>query len=432
MCLTPCFRWLSSGSTDEASQPDLLDFKHIKLSVLQCVVDFIYTGELNVTSNSLNDVHKFCSELGLQEAVKVCQDSAKVCQDSLKVCQDSAKICQDSLKVCQDSAKVCQDSVKICQDSAKVGQDAPCMKSTINNIHASPKANKTLRENHLIKDNTKLNTKSESDHYDDSTDEENINKPEVKVKQKTYKTNRKRSQNVIGDEQRESGKKRKKTSKNDDGGKEKTLKVPKISVLFKEKKRKDIAGETKPSRRKQLKPEKKSKAKKLTDIKSGKESAVNGTSSNNKSIVKQEIDSATEENLTQKRTSSEQNGDKLMAIVKKDDSDVIKTSMEETVFPKECHVCKEMFNDLKSFSKHMKTHNAKTKGRQSKQEVWPCCVCGRKLTSAVRQACHHYSKHGIPYDENLKLHACDIEVSSLLFVRFNSIELCCTAHLVKG
>ena len=400
MCLTPCFRWLSNGSTDQPSQTDHLDFKHIKLSVLQCVVDFIYTGELNVTSNSLNDVHKFCSELGLQEAVKVCQDSAKVCQDSLKVCQDSAKVCQDSLKVCQDSAKV--------------GQDASCMKSTINNIHASPKANETLRENHLIKDNTKLTTKLESDHYDDSTDEENISESEVKVKQKTNKTNRKRSRNFLGDEQRESRKKRKKTSKKDDGGLEKTLKVPKISVLFKEKKTKDVVGETKLSRRKQLKPEKKSKAKKLTDLKSAKESSVNGPSSNNKSIVKQEIASDTEENLTQKRTSSEQNGDKLTAIVKKSDSDVLKTSMEETVFPKECHVCKEMFNDRKSFSKHMKTHNTKAKDRRSKQEVWPCCVCGRKLTSAVRQACHHYSKHGIPYDENLKLHACDIEVSSLL------------------
>ena len=111
-------------------------------------------------------------------------------------------------------------------------------------------------------------------------------------------------------------------------------------------------------------------------------------------------------------TCSEQSEDKLTAILKKDESDILDTSTEETVFPKECHICKEVFKDIKSFSKHVKTHNTKTKSRRSKQEVWPCCVCGRKLTSAVRQACHHYSKHGIPYDESLRLHACDIEVST--------------------
>ena len=146
-------------------------------------------------------------------------------------------------------------------------------------------------------------------------------------------------------------------------------------------------------------------------VKNVKDSATEKSNTSNKALVKQEIESDTEENSTEKVTFGEQNCDSLKDIVKKDE-DVLDSSMEETVFPKECHVCKELFNNMKSFSKHVKTHNVKTKGRRrNKQEVWPCCVCGRQLTTAVRQACHHYSKHGIPYDESLKLHTCDVEVS---------------------
>ena len=207
---------MSRGSADEPSQRDHLNFKHIKLSILQCVVDFIYTGELNVTTNSLNDVLEFCSELNLHEAVKVCQDTLKVCQNT------------------------------------------SCTKLAINDDHTIAESNTT--ENRLAFADPELSSQLVSDHYEDSTDAETVVQPEIKVKLKTNKTNRKRSHSALG-EQKDREKKRKKKSKKEDGL-VKTLKVPKISILFKEKKKRDISGETKPSRRKQLKPEKKPKVKK--------------------------------------------------------------------------------------------------------------------------------------------------------------------------
>ena len=119
-----------------------------------------------------------------------------------------------------------------------------------------------------------------------------------------------------------------------------------------------------------------------------------------------------------------QNSDTLNDVIcKSDDKDASLTDVEELSFPKQCHVCKETFENMKTFSKHIRTHNVKPRGRRkSKQEVWPCSVCGRELTTAVRQACHHYSKHGIPYDEKLKLHACDVEVGTMY------IHICSTLH----
>ena len=102
----------------------------------------------------------------------------------------------------------------------------------------------------------------------------------------------------------------------------------------------------------------------------------------------------------------------LKTDTSKDEDDTTLYDVEDTDFPKQCHICKNSFENMKSFSKHVRTHNLKPRGRRKskRQEVWPCCVCERPLSSAVRQACHHYSKHGIPYDEKLKLYACDVEV----------------------
>ena len=95
----------------------------------------------------------------------------------------------------------------------------------------------------------------------------------------------------------------------------------------------------------------------------------------------------------------------------KEIEDMTLSEMEDLDVPKQCRICKDTFENMKSFFKHVRTHDLNPGVRRKcKQEVWPCCVCGRKLTTAVRQACHHYSKHGIPYDEKLKLHACDVEV----------------------
>ena len=102
----------------------------------------------------------------------------------------------------------------------------------------------------------------------------------------------------------------------------------------------------------------------------------------------------------------------LKTDTSKDKDHTTLCDVEDTDFPKQCHICKDTFENMKSFSKHVRTHNLKPRGRRKskRQEVWPCCVCERPLSSAVRQACHHYSKHGIPYDEKLKLYACDVEV----------------------
>ena len=130
--------------------------------------------------------------------------------------------------------------------------------------------------------------------------------------------------------------------------------------------------------------------------------------------VKQKGDCEVKNNIKSCNSSEEQTSDILNGVVIKSSSaDLTDSGIEETLFPKQCHVCKEMFENMKTFSKHIKTHNVKPKGRRrSKQDVWPCCVCGRELTTAVRQACHHYSKHGIPYDASLRLHPCDVEVCS--------------------
>ena len=103
--------------------------------------------------------------------------------------------------------------------------------------------------------------------------------------------------------------------------------------------------------------------------------------------------------------------DKMKTDISKEVEDMTLSEMEDLDVPKQCRICKDTFENMKSFFKHVRTHDLNPGGRRKcKQEVWPCCVCGRKLTTAVRQACHHYSKHGIPYDEKLKLHACDVEV----------------------
>ena len=210
--LIPCFRWTSSGDADEPP-PDHMNLKHVKQSVLQCVVEFIYTGDLNVTASSLNDVLECCSELDLQQAVKVCQSDLHM-----------------------------KLEVKEKQTAAESNTKENCL--TFEEPESSPL---------FI-----------SDHYEDSTDTDNVVEPEIKEKQKTNKISRKRSHSVLGD-QKENEKKLKKNSKKDDRL-VKVLKVPKLAISFKERKTKDDVGETKPRRRKQLQPEKKSKVKKNTKL----------------------------------------------------------------------------------------------------------------------------------------------------------------------
>ena len=210
--LIPCFRWTCSGDADELP-PDHMNLKHVKLSVLQCVVEFIYTGNLNVTASSLNDVLKFCSELDLQQAVKVCQSDLHM-----------------------------KLEVKEKQTAAESNTKENCL--TFEEPESSPQ---------FISDN-----------YEDSTDTDNVVESEIKEKQKTNKISRKRSHSVLGD-QKENEKKLKKNSKKDNRL-VKVLKVPKLAISFKERKTKDDVGETKPRRRKQLQPEKKSKVKKNTKL----------------------------------------------------------------------------------------------------------------------------------------------------------------------
>ena len=56
-----------------SKHPDIMNFQHVNLSILQCVTDYIYTGVLTVDLNTVTEVLKLCMELELTEAVKVCE-----------------------------------------------------------------------------------------------------------------------------------------------------------------------------------------------------------------------------------------------------------------------------------------------------------------------------------------------------------------------
>ena len=62
----------------ELSLRDRIHFPNVSLSVLQCVVQYIYTGTLNVDINTFKSVLELCKELKLDKAVEVCDSFQKV------------------------------------------------------------------------------------------------------------------------------------------------------------------------------------------------------------------------------------------------------------------------------------------------------------------------------------------------------------------
>ena len=62
----------------ELSLRDRIHFPNVSLSVLQCVVQYIYTGTLNVNINTFKSVLELCKELKLDKAVEVCDSFQKV------------------------------------------------------------------------------------------------------------------------------------------------------------------------------------------------------------------------------------------------------------------------------------------------------------------------------------------------------------------
>ena len=62
----------------ELSLRGRIHFPNVSLSVLQCVVQYIYTGTLNVNINTFKSVLELCKELKLDKAVEVCDSFQQV------------------------------------------------------------------------------------------------------------------------------------------------------------------------------------------------------------------------------------------------------------------------------------------------------------------------------------------------------------------
>ena len=86
---------------------------------------------------------------------------------------------------------------------------------------------------------------------------------------------------------------------------------------------------------------------------------------------------------------------------------------KQSVVLSDCNLCKTCdlnFSCHEEYLLHVQTHVQDKTDSKTKQKYWQCTVCSKNLTSHIRHACHQYSKHGIPYDRKLKLHACTSEV----------------------
>lgn len=185
-----------------------------KQPVLQCVVDYIYTGVLNVTTDILNDALELCSELNLHKAVEVCKHAI---------------------------------NVKSTADEKQMGYKEQ--------VQTNPRS--------LLDSN--LYPPPISDHYADSTDVENIVEAVSREKRRKSRKPRKRSHNALGDknENIDNGKEQRVHKKNE---LMKPLKVPKLSISLKSKRTEKTVNQTKPRKSKQLKSEKVRKWKKTVKL----------------------------------------------------------------------------------------------------------------------------------------------------------------------
>ena len=189
-----------------------MNFPHIKLSVLQCAVHFIYTGVLNVTMNTFRNVAQLCTELKLEKAVELCESALEV---KYELEEEEALI-----------------------EKQKTDKLEPDL----------------------------------SDHYADSTDVESVVETPPKLKkQKLNRKSRKRSHNALKYENENKNSKIDKASNADTIDSQKQdpipLKVPKLSISVKRrtKNEEDFVGK-KRKQLKQLKLEVKRKGKKSQKV----------------------------------------------------------------------------------------------------------------------------------------------------------------------
>ncbi|KAL3858307.1 hypothetical protein ACJMK2_012901 [Sinanodonta woodiana] len=359
-----------------------IHFDGIPHLVLKNVVDYIYTGNLSVPKNSIQTFLNFCEDLGLHEAALLCREF--ISSDKSHNINNFSRVeipMKNSHRKYSESkdAEEANDLPKMeyfgLKQNRRVNRK-PCkrpqIEDTLNleNIKpltakipkillprkASSNNSRTLRSSSLKSTRQTLKPKTKT--------KNSKSKPSTKERATEIKTLNGKSSEV------KKGRSVGKIGKNENGAETKDISELHTNLL-------PSAGDSEIT-----------KVKHLTE----KDDEDDKT-------VKKEINSVSDdENETEQ--DQEDNTDHGV----QNSIGTIKNK-----HAKVCETCGVDFRNKKSLLKHVKLeHEGSPKNKRA--SVWPCVVCGRPLTSAVRQACHHFSKHGIPYDDKkFKIHRCTYE-----------------------
>ncbi|KAK3585375.1 hypothetical protein CHS0354_004655 [Potamilus streckersoni] len=364
---------------------DNIHFDGIPHLVLKNVVDYIYTGNLSVPKNSIQIFLNFCEDLGLREAALLCREF--ISSDKGINTNDSSRV-----EIALKTSHTKHFELK----NAEEANDLP------------------KKEYFGLKQNRRVNRKPRKrPQTEDTLNLENIKPPTAKIPNVVIsrKTSRASvSSNHSRTLRSTSLKSTKQTLKpntkpnniSKPSRKERATEIQTLKGVKKGRSVKKIGKREKASETKDFSELYPNVLPSAGDVEITKVEHLPEKDDEDDKTVKEEINSASDdENETERE--------------KEDNTDHVNVGVQESMgttqnkHAKVCETCGVDFPNKKSLLKHMKSeHEGSLKNKRA--SVWPCVVCGRPLTSAVRQACHHFSKHGIPYDDRkFKIHKCTSE-----------------------